>query len=74
MKINQLKSGVILSYATQAVHIVTNILYTPIILRILGQSDYGLYQLVSSVVSNLSLLSFGFGSSYVRFFARYEAK
>ncbi|MBO4941350.1 MAG: polysaccharide biosynthesis protein [Clostridia bacterium] len=74
MKINQLKAGAILSYATQGVHILTGLLYTPVMLRLLGQSEYGLYQLVYSVVAYLSLLSLGFGSSYVRFFSRYKVK
>lgn len=39
-------------------------------LRLLGQSEYGLYQLVYSVVSYLSLLSFGFTASYMRFYSR----
>lgn len=74
MRINQLKIGAILSYATQAVHILSVLIYTPIMLRILGQSEYGLYQLVYSVVNYLSLLSMGFGSGYVRFFSRFKAK
>lgn len=43
-------------------------------LRLLGQSEYGLYQLVNSVVSYLSLLSFGFTASYMRFYSRAKAK
>jgi len=43
-------------------------------LRLLGQSEYGLYQLVYSVVSYLSLLSLGFGASYVRFYSRYKSQ
>ena len=73
MKINQLKAGVILSYGYQAVHVLTSLIYTPIMLRLLGQSEYGLYQLVSSVISYLSLLSLGFGSGYMRFYSRYKA-
>ncbi|MEG2717754.1 MAG: oligosaccharide flippase family protein, partial [Eubacterium sp.] len=72
MKINQLKIGVILSYISMGISTVISILYTPIMLRLLGQSEYGLYQLVFSVVSYLGLLSFGFGSAYMRFFARYK--
>ena len=67
---NQKKSGVVLSYLSQAIHILSGILYTPIMLRLLGQSEYGLYQLVYSVVSYLSLLSFGFTASYMRFYSR----
>lgn len=74
MHINQRKAGVILSYAGEVVKILVNLIYTPIMLRLLGQSEYGLYQLVYSVVSYLSLLSLGFGSSYLRFYSRYKAQ
>lgn len=74
MKINQRKAGVILSYAGELVKILVSLVYTPIMLRLLGQSEYGLYQLVYSVVSYLSLLSLGFGSSYLRFYSRYKAQ
>lgn len=74
MKIDELKSGVIISYATQGINILSGLIYTPIMLRILGRSEYGLYQLVYSVVSYLSLLSMGFASSYMRFYSRYRAK
>lgn len=74
MRINQRKSGVILSYLSQAIHILSGIIYTPIMLRLLGQSEYGLYQLVYSVVSYLSLLSLGFAASYMRFYSRAKAK
>lgn len=74
MKINQRKAGVVLSYAGEIVKILVNLIYTPIMLRLLGQSEYGLYQLVYSVVSYLSLLSLGFGSSYLRFYSRYKAQ
>ena len=74
MQINQHKAGVIFSYAGELVKIIVNLVYTPIMLRLLGQSEYGLYQLVYSVVSYLGLLSLGFGSSYLRFYSRYKAK
>lgn len=74
MKVNQLKIGVVLSYVSMIVQNVIAIVYTPVMLRLLGQSEYGLYQLVYSVVSYLGLLSFGFGSAYVRFYSRYKVK
>ena len=70
MQINQKKGGVLLTYIAQAIQILSGLLYTPIMLRLLGQSEYGLYQLVASVVSYLSVLSLGFGSSYMRFYSR----
>lgn len=72
--LNQRKAGVLLSYTGELVKILVNLIYTPIMLRLLGQSEYGVYQLVYSVVSYLSLLSLGFGSSYLRFYSRYKAK
>lgn len=73
MKVNQLKAGAILSYISMGIGYIISILYTPIMLRLLGQSEYGLYNLVSSVVSYLGLLSFGFGSAYMRYYSRYKA-
>lgn len=70
---NQRKAGVILSYITQLVQVLTGLIYTPIMLHLLGQSEYGLYQLVNSVVSYLSLLSLGFSASYMRFYSRIKA-
>lgn len=72
MKINQLKAGAIISYLSMGLGYVVSIVYTPIMLRLLGQSEYGLYNLVASVVSYLGLLSFGFGSAYMRFYSRYK--
>lgn len=74
MKTNQLKVGVALSYVSMIAQNIIAIVYTPVMLRLLGQSEYGLYQLVYSVVSYLGLLSFGFGSAYVRFYSRYKVK
>ncbi len=71
-KINQKKAGVVLSYISYGVYTLSVILYTPVMLRLLGQSEYGLYQLVSSIVSYLGLLSFGFSGAYTRFYSRYK--
>lgn len=71
MAVNQRKAAVMLSYATQFVKILSALLYTPLMLRILGQSEYGTYQLVNSIVAYLSLFSLGFASSYTRFYMRY---
>ena len=74
MKINQLKAGTALSYASMILGYVISLIYTPIMLRLLGQSEFGLYTLVSSVVAYLGLLNFGMGSAYIRFYLRYKVK
>ena len=66
----QMRWGVILSYIIEVVNIVSGLIYTPIMLSLLGQNEYGLYQLVFSIVSYLSLIGLGFSSSYQRYYAR----
>lgn len=64
----QIKFGIILQYVQMAFSILIGVLYTPLILKMLGQSEYGLYNLASSIIAYLSILSLGFGSSYIRFY------
>ena len=70
---DQKKAGVLLSYGQTVLSTLISLVYTPVMLRLLGQSEYGLYTLVNGFISNLSLMSFGLGSAYVRYYARYEA-
>lgn len=64
---DQLKVGVILSYINLGIGNLIPIFYTPIMLALLGQSEYGLYKLSSSVTSYLSLVSLGIGSAVSRY-------
>ena len=68
----QIKLGSIISYLQMAVGIIIGIVYTPIMIRILGQGEYGLYSMASSTISMLSILNLGFTSGYVKFFSRYR--
>ncbi|MFI3163955.1 MAG: polysaccharide biosynthesis C-terminal domain-containing protein [Bacillota bacterium] len=70
----QIKLGAILAYMQIALSAIIALTYTPFMLSILGQSEYGLYNTVSSTISSLSILSLGFGSCYIRFFSRYKAE
>ncbi len=72
--LNQRKMGTILQYTQMALSMVVSLAYTPVMLRILGQSEYGLYSLASSIISYLSILSLGFAASYICFYSRYKAK
>ncbi len=70
----QLKAGVILSYIQMFLSVVIGIIQSPIIIRCLGQSEYGLYNTVVSSLSMLSVLSLGFNSSYVRYYSIYKKR
>ena len=71
---DQKKVGVLLSYGQTILSTLISLVYTPVMLRLLGQSEYGLYTLVNGFISNLSLLSFGLGSAYVRYYSRAQVK
>ena len=72
MAVNQRKAGATLTYIQMGIGFVVSLIFTPVLLRLLGQSEYGLYDLVASVVSYLGVLNFGFGSAYMRYFSRYK--
>lgn len=72
MKVNQLKIGTILSYAQMLLSVIIGLIQSPLVIRALGQSEYGLYNTIVSTLSMLSILSLGFNSSYIRYYAKYK--
>ena len=68
MKVNQLKSGVILSYAQMILSNLISIIFTPVVIRVLGQDEYGIMSLASAVIGYLSLLNLVLGGSYNYFY------
>ena len=47
---SQLRSGIYLSYINLAISCLIPFVYTPVMLDMLGQAEYGLYSLSNSVV------------------------
>lgn len=74
MKINQLKTGAALSYVVLGLNNVVGLLYTPYMLRMMGQSEYGMYALVASVIAYLAILDMGFGNTIIRYTAKFRAE
>lgn len=70
---NQIKLGAILGYVNMAINIAVTIFYTPFMLGLMGQNEYGLYSLVTSIIAYLSVLDMGFGNAMVRFVAKNQA-
>ena len=71
---NQLKAGAILNYVVILLNTLVGLLYTPYMLRMMGQSEYGLYALVASVISYLTVLDLGLGNAVVRYTAKFRAE
>lgn len=74
MKINQIKAGAVLSYLSMGLSTAISLVYTPIMIERLGDSEYGVYNLVLPIISYLNLLSFGLGSAYVRYYSRFKVE
>jgi O-antigen/teichoic acid export membrane protein len=74
MKVNELKTGAILSYVVLAVNSIVGLVYTPYMLRMMGQSEFGLYSLVSSVIAYLAIFDLGFGNAIIRYTAKFRAE
>lgn len=73
-QINQRKLGAILSYVSIFVSTLVQLLYTPFLMDKLGQSEYGLYSLIASVIGYLTVLDLGFGNAIVVYTAKYRAQ
>ena len=71
---NQLRGGIVLSYINLFFNACIQLVYGPILIRMLGQSEYGLYTLVGSVINYLTLFGFGLNGAYIRFYSRYESQ
>ncbi|MDD4439847.1 MAG: oligosaccharide flippase family protein [Tissierellia bacterium] len=71
---NQRRTGISLSYLSIFLTNLIGLIYTPFLLRMMGQSEYGLYILAASIVSYLAVIDFGFGNATTRYTALYNSK
>ena len=71
---NQLKVGAALNYVSICLNMVVGLIYTPYMLRMLGQSEYGLYSLAASIIAYLTVLDLGFGNAIIRYTAKFRAE
>lgn len=69
----QRKIGAILSYLSIIISTIVQLIYTPFLIRKLGQSEYGLYSLVASIIGYLTLFDLGFGNAIVVYTSKYVA-
>lgn len=74
LEFNERKSGAILSYISIVLSTLVQLLYTPLLIRMLGKSEYGLYSLVASIIGYLTVLDLGFGNAIVVYTAKYRAQ
>ena len=71
MKNNQRKIGALLSYFVIGLNMIVGVIYTPFLIRKLGQSEYGLFSIIQSVISYLTVMDMGFGNAIIIYTSRY---
>ncbi len=71
---NELKIGSILSLSSVILSSLIQILYTPMYMKYLGTSDYGINSLVQSIMGCIGILNLGLGSAIVRYTIRYRSE
>lgn len=73
MKISQRKAGALLSYILTLTNAVIGFIYIPILIYYLGKNEYGLYQLIGSILIYLGLFDFGLSNTVTRYYSKYIA-
>ena len=68
----QRKLGAILSYVSIIASTLVQLIYTPFLISKLGQSEYGLYSLINSIIGYLTVLDLGFGNAIIVYTAKYR--
>jgi len=66
--------GAALGLASTLTSIVAGVLLTPIMLKYLDQSQFGLYQLIGAFIGYLSLMDFGISGTLTRYIAKYRVE
>lgn len=69
----QLKIGAVMSYSAIIFNIVAGLIYTPWMIRQIGQADYGLFTLIGAFLSYF-VMDFGLGNAIARFISKYRAE
>lgn len=69
----QIKIGGIISYLTIGFSILSGLIYTPWMISIIGQSNFGLYTLATSLVTMVTI-DLGLSSAVTRFVSKYKAE
>ncbi len=67
----QLKYGTLLTYISTCLGILTGLLYTPWMLKQIGEDDYALYSLSISIIS-IFMMDFGLGAAITKYVAKYR--
>ncbi|MFD2613950.1 oligosaccharide flippase family protein [Paenibacillus gansuensis] len=72
MSASDIKKGIVTSYGIFVADLLAGVLFTPFLIRSLGQSEYGVFSLIGAFIASLAILDFGFGNAITRYVAEYR--
>ena len=68
--VSQRKVGAILSYVGLVVNAIASFVYVPLLLGFLTTQEYGVYELIGSIIAYLSVMDMGLSTTLNRFYVR----
>lgn len=72
--VSERRAGAVLSYVSLGINAITSFIYVPVLIGSLSQSEYGVYQLIGSIISYLSVMDMGLSTTLNRFYVMSEAQ
>lgn len=69
---NQRRIGAVLTYVQTFAHIIISLLYVPLLLATIGRNEYGLFQLIGSVMAYLAIAEALLSSGVLRYYCKYR--
>ena len=70
---NERSKGALMNYLYMAVQVVVNLIYVPLLLNFIGTAEYGLYQLIGSVMAYLLIMNSTIAAAVQRYYNKYLA-
>ncbi len=74
MNVKEIKRGALVSYILIIVNTVYGIAFTPFLLAKLGISEYGVYRIIASFTSSITVLDLGIGTTALRYASKFRAE
>lgn len=70
---NERMRGAALSYVYMLIHIIVSFINVPLMLHFMGDSEYGLYQIVGSLMAYINVFETSISSGVLRFYCKAKA-
>ena len=71
--VNERSKGALVNYLYMIVQVIVNLIYVPLLLGFIGRSEFGLYQLVGSVMAWLLIMNSTVSAAVQRYYTKYLA-